>query len=306
MQLADDGNYRSFTNCRRGLIPKKTKGRGICKLDPTNADSYCEFQTAFIDTEENEYKTIRNFAKRSVDYYKCKVKQLAKIPEDIQSSDLISRINEIEDMPIGISLHQKDLATYNPKESKVQIISGHNIANSIESIYAFVKTMTKLPNVKVRILDMLGIFKMPILDIQKFDQDPNDVLVALENDTVTRTKQNLYGINIIIGAGKYKQLLNAKGQKAFESIINLLPKSHQTCYILLDNYESIRSLKVEEWYSKLGIKNGLWLGERPDAQTLFENVKFSEEDINYSYPGLAYKIMDNEYDVLKLAIDKDI
>jgi hypothetical protein len=93
MQLADDGNYRSFTNCRRGLIPKKTKGRGICKLDPTNADSYCEFQTAFIDTEENEYKTIRNFAKRSVDYYKCKVKQLAKIPEDIQSSDLISRIN---------------------------------------------------------------------------------------------------------------------------------------------------------------------------------------------------------------------
>ena len=53
-QFNDDTQYRTITNCRRGLIPKKTLGRGICKTDDTNADSYCEFQTAFIAEEEKE------------------------------------------------------------------------------------------------------------------------------------------------------------------------------------------------------------------------------------------------------------
>ena len=306
MQLADDSSYRSLTDCRRGLIPKKTLGRGICKLDATSVDSYCEFQTALIDTEENENKTIRDFAKRSVDYYKCKVKQLAKIPDDIQSTDLINRINEIKDMPLGISLHQKDLATYNLESQKIHIFAGHKIADSLESIYALTKVMTKLPNVKVRVLDLLGIFKMPILDIQKFDQDPNSVLAALEKDIEVRTKQSSCGINIIIGAGQFKQVLNANGIQSFENIIKTVDKSQQTIYILVDDYESIRSFKAEEWFSKINMQNGLWLGIRPDVQTLFEGIKFNDEDINYAYPGLAYKISDGEYDVVKLAIDKDI
>ena len=305
MQLADDSNYRGLSNCRRGLIPKKVIGRGICKLDPTSVDSYCEFQTASIDTEDNENKTIRDFAKRSVDYYKCKVRQLAKIPDDIQSSDLISRINEINDTPIGISLHQKDLATYDLSSQKIHIFAGHVISNSIESIYALTKVMTKLPNVKVRVLDLLGIFKMPILDIQKFDQDPNDVVAALEKDIKVRTAQSSCGINIIIGAGRYKQLLNPQGQQAFENIIKTADSSKQTIYIFIDNYDTIRTFKVEDWFDKIG-KNGLWLGAAPQDQTLFEGIKFSEEDLNYNYPGLAYKLTDGEYDVIKLAIDKDI
>ena len=305
MQLADDTAYRSLSNCRRGLIPKKVIGRGICKLDPTNTDSYCEFQTASIANEEDENKVIKDYAKRSVDYYKCKVKQLAKIPDDIQSVDLISRINEISDTPIGISLHQKDLATYDLLAQKIHIFAGHNIANSIESLYALTKVMTKLPNVKVRILDLLGIFKMPILDIQKFEQDPNDVIVALEKDIAVRTKQSSCGINIIIGAGRYKQVLNQQGQESFEKIIKTVNNSNQTLYIFVDNYESIRSFKAEEWFADIS-KNGLWLGPSPNAQTLFENLNFTEEDISYNYPGLAYKITDTDYDVIKLAIDKDI
>jgi S-DNA-T family DNA segregation ATPase FtsK/SpoIIIE len=305
MQLADDNNYRGLTNCRRGLIPKKVIGRGICKLDPTNVDSYCEFQTAMIDTEENENKTIRDFAKRSVDYYKCKVRQLAKIPDDIQSADLISRINEIKDTPIGISLHQKDLATYDLESQKIHMFIGHSVASSLESIYALTMVMTKLPNVKVRVLDLLGIFKMPILDIQKFDQDPNSVVAALEKDIEVRSKQSSCGINIIIGAGRYKQVLNQQGQASFENIIKTVDKSNQTIYIFIDDYESIRTFKAEEWFNKIG-KNGLWLGPSPNAQTLFEGLKFTDEDINYNFPGLAYKITGDEYDVIKLAIDKDI
>ena len=89
MQVQDESMYRTITNCRRGLIPAKVFGRGICKIGIED-DSYCEFQTALIAPEDEEYEYIKDTSNRLVDFYKTKAKQLAKIPDDLSSADLIS------------------------------------------------------------------------------------------------------------------------------------------------------------------------------------------------------------------------
>jgi hypothetical protein len=305
MQITDDANYRGITNCRRGLIPKKVVGRGICKTDPSNSDSYCEFQTASIDKEENELKTIKKFAERSIDYYKCKVKQLAKIPNDITSKDLESHMTDLENVPIGVDLYEKKLANFDFATEKSYIITGRNIAENINFIYALTTLLPKLSNTKVRVLDLMQIFNRPILDIQKFDQNPNDVIEALENDVLTRTDAQDDGVNIIIGAGRFKQVLNEKGIKSINNLFEHILDSKKSRYVLIDNYDDIRNLKVESWFKNINTSKGIWLGTGLSAQSIFENTTVQTEDTKLNYPGLGFIIENDEYRVIKTVMDKD-
>lgn len=147
---------------------------------------------------------------------------------------------------------------------------------------------------------------MPSLDIQLFDQDPNQVIAALEEDVLTRKENTSCGINIIIGAGSYKRTLNGEAQTRFANLITNLKKSKKSIYIFVDNYESIRTFKSEKWYPEIEPKAGIWLGPNPNMQSLFENVNFATEDLKYNYKGLAYTIEKDDYEIVKLAMDKDI
>lgn len=305
MQLNDDGNYRGLTNCRRGLIPKKVVGRGICKLDPNSVDSYCEFQTAMIDEEEKELQTIKTYADECVEAYKCKVKQLAKIPDDITSDDLINHISTLSNVPLGINLYEKNLATYDFIAQKMHIITSKDINSNIEFVYALAALLTKVPNVKVRVLDMLKIFRKPILDIQMFDQDPNVVFAALEKDVLTRTDAQDYGVNIIVGAGQYKKSLSQGGIEIFKNLFEHVANSKKSIYILVDSYDNIRNLKLEKWYHDIDTSQGIWLGQGLDSQSVFENIQLRNEDKKFNYNGLGFMMTGGDYSVIKVMMDKD-
>ncbi len=305
MQISDDTLYRSITNCRRELIPRKVLGRGICKLDASNADSYCEFQTAMIDTEEEELKTIKEYADECVEVYKCKVKQLAKIPDDVTSNDLAHHITTLSNVPIGINVYEKNLASYAFDAQKLHIITSKNINENIGFIYAITTILTKIPNVKVRVLDLLGIFKKPILDIQMFDQDPNVVFAALEKDVRTRTDAQDCGVNIIIGIGKYKQILSKAGIEIFRELFENVKNSKKSIYVFVDNYEDIRNLRLEKWYRDINTGYGIWLGQGLDSQSIFNGAKLSDEDKKFKFDGLGYIIENDKCAIIKTVMDKD-
>ena len=305
MQLGDDLQYRNIVNCRRGLIPRKVLGRGICKLDATNADSYCEFQTAMIDTEEEELKTIKEYADECVEVYKCKVKQLAKVPDDVSSKDLAHHISTLSNVPIGINVYEKNLASYAFDAEKTHIITGKDINENIGFIYALTTVLSKIPKVKVRVLDMMDIFKKPILDIQMLDQDPNVVFAALENDALTRTDTQDCSVNIIIGIGKYKQTLSEGGLEIFRNLFTNIGKSKKTIYILIDSYESIRNIRLEKWYRDINTKQGIWLGLGLESQSIFEGIEINGEDKKFRFNGLGFAIDGNKYSVIKTIMDKD-
>ena len=305
LQLADESMYRTITNCRKGLIPKKTVGRGICKLDALNTDSYCEFQTAFIDEEEKEIETIKKYADQCVEYYKCKVKQLMKIPEDITSEDLKQYVSDLTDTPIGINIYEKQLAKYNFQNRKVHLITGKNITQDMNFIYALTSILSASNNTKVHVVDLLGIFKKPILDIQILDQEKNAVFAALQKDVETRKESQDYGITIVVGAGTFKQVLNDNGQQAFRNIFSKIQNSKKTIYILIDNYESLRTLILEDWFKNVDKTSGIWLGQGIEAQSLLECNEIGTEDLKFNFPGLAFAIQNGQYVITKVVMDKD-
>lgn len=305
MQLSDDSQYRTITNCRKGLIPKKTVGRGICKTDATTSDSYCEFQTAIIDEEEKELETIKTYADQCVSYYKYKVKQLAKIPDDVSSEDLVSFITDLAAVPIGYDFYDKEVSKYDFLSEKIHLFTGKSIKDNMNFFYGLTAVLAKVPNVKVRVVDMLDLFKKPILDIKLFNEDIDVVFGALEKDVLTRTETQDFAVNIIIGAGQYKRKLSKGGIEIFKNLLDKLPKSKKSIYILIDDYDKLRILKLEKWFDQVNTAKGLWLGTGFANQSIFTNKEVNSEDKKYDYEGLAYSINNSEYKVIKTLMDGD-
>lgn len=305
MQLNDDAQYRSITNCRRGLLPKKTLGRGICKTDGLDNESYCEFQTAFIAPEEKEIDLIRAYADNCVNYYKCKVKQLAKIPDDVTSDDLNKYITTLSEVPIGFSFYEKEIAKYDFSSEKIHLFTGKNIKDNLPFIYGLTSVLANVPNVKIRVLDMLDIFKKPILDIKLFNDQVDNVFAALEKDAFTRSETSPTAINIIIGIGDFKRKLSKGGLEIFRNLFDNISKSKNSIYILFDNYDKLRTLKLESWFNTVNTSKGIWLGAGAANQSLLNIGEINQEDKKYEFNGLAFSVNNSEYTVIKTVMDGD-
>ena len=304
MQLQDDSFYRGITNCRRGLFPGNYIGRGICKIGE-DADSYCEFQTTNIIEEDKQIEYLNTMAAKMISYYKTKAKQLAKVPDNITSEELTQYITNLENVPIGYNFYEKTIAKYNFLDEKIYLVTGKDMKENINAIYGLVGVLSKIPNVKVRVIDMLEIFKKPILDIKLFQDNIDVVFAAVEKDVLTRTELQDNAINIIIGIGKYKKVLSPGGIEIFQNLFNNIIKSKKETFILVDDYDRIKSLKLEPWYNVINNNKGIWLGKGLSNQSIFATNELTQEDKKYSFNGLAYTITDAKYTVIKTVMDGD-
>ena len=304
LQMADDGMYRNLTNCRRGLIPKKTIGRGIARVGETN-DSYCEFQTAFITEDKDLVMYIRKTADYLASYYPTKAKQLMTIPDNVSSKDLVKYVTDLSSVPIGYNFYEKDIAKVNLLTNKIHLISTKELKQNMDFIYAFTTILSTLPGVKVRVIDLLDIFTRPILDIKLFNEDLDVVFAAFEKDAKERTEMQDYGVNIVLGAGNFKRKLSKAGVEIFQSLFSLIPGSKKSIYILVDNYEKLRTLKLESWYNQIDTSSGLWLGPGLNSQSMFLIDSIKEEDRKYNFDGLAFNMEDSKYTLIKTMMDGD-
>ncbi|MBR5662921.1 MAG: type VII secretion protein EssC [Bacilli bacterium] len=305
LNMSDDSQYRAITNCRRELIPKKTLGRGICKTNSLDNDSYCEFQTAFIYRQDKELDLLRSYADKCVDFYKYKVKQLVKLPEEITSSDLIKYCQGLEDIPIGFNYYKKDVAKYNLLSQKIHVITCNDLKENMEFIYGLTSILSNIPNVKTRVIDFNKIFNKLIIDVRMFNENLNVMVAALENDVLTRNEAQDWAVNIVVGAGSYKKVLSEAGQLIFNNMFNNIINSHKTIYILADDYNDIKNLKPETWFDQIDLSNGIWVGNGLDSQSILSTNIMSQEDKKLRFDGIGYEINDGVYNVIKVVRDGD-
>ena len=127
---------------------------------------------------------------------------------------------------------------------------------------------------------------------------------ALENDVRTRTDTQDYAVSLVIGAGQYKNFLSNEGIEKFKSVFEHLGESKNLSYVLIDDYDKVRQLQLEEWFTMFNSR-GVWLGQGLANQSLFDCKEVLDEDKKYDFEGLAFNIADGDYKVIKTMMDKD-
>ena len=73
----------------------------------------------------------------------------------------------------------------------------------------------------------------------------------------------------------------------------------------MDEYEKLRTLKLEPWYGSINTTKGLWLGTGFNSQSIFSTNELTLEDKKYDFDGLAYQINDAKYTIIKTLMDGD-
>lgn len=304
LNMQDESQYRTLTNCRKDLIPSNLYGRGICKVYDDD-DSYSEFQTAHIIDPDKELAYLKQVAETLSNGYSVRAKKIATIPDNVTSEDLAKYLTTVNDLPIGYNFYEKDIAKVNLGKSNVYPIITKDLKTNIKFIYGLANLLTKIPNTVVRVIDVFNIFDKPILDIKLFNDDLNVIFAALNNDVKDRKETQPLAINIIIGAASLKGRLDATGMEFANNMFNGMISSKQNIYILIDEYRNFKLLKLEPWYNSIDTSNGMWLGEGLDSQSILLSNELSQEDKKYNYEGMAYLVQDGTYSLIKTMMDGD-
>lgn len=304
MNLQDESQYRTLANCRKGLIPSNLYGRGICKTEDDD-DSYCEFQTAKIIDPDKELVYLTETADKLSQYYKTRAKKIATIPDNITSDDLAKFLTTISDLPLGYNFYEKDIAKLDLEGSKFYPIITKDVKANLPFVYALANLLSKIPNTVVRVIDVLGMFEKPILDIKLFNEDLRVVFAAISKDVETRTDTQPLAFNIILGAGSIKGKMDKTGQEFVDKMFNGAKDSKQNIFILLDDYKKFKLLKLQPWFANVDTTNGLWLGPGIDSQSIISSNELATEDKKYNYPGMAFLVKDSNYTLIKTMMDGD-
>ena len=73
-------------------------------------------------------------------------------------------------------------------------------------------------------------------------------------------------------------------------LFNNLKNTTNSVYILIDDYDKLRNLKLEDWFADIDVTKGLWLGPGLENQSLFECEEVRSEDRKYNFEGLGFSL----------------
>ena len=289
MQASDNFDYKLVLEARDGLIPKKTFGRGLYKMD----DEVFEFQTDFIYLRDK----INDVILATTDKFKDmkKAKSIPIIPLNYSYDNIIKYIDSIKNIPIGINIHTAEVSTYDFTINKVNKIIGNSISNNPEFIIQLAKTITTVPSTKVKIIDFSTIIQEGIDNVEIINDEFTKNISNIIQDN--NTKYNV--IYMIVGIGYIYDRVLDEGIEAFNSIINSLDKLNNLYFILIDNYASFRNIKKESWYNNLSKSSGIWIGTGVSDQDEIDSSIIMNCDASEEFDGVGYLIKNDDYEIIK-------
>ncbi len=293
-KLTDVFEYRFTFNAPEGLIPANYMGRGIIAME----DTAYEFQTANICEKEKLNETIKNTGDiLNKKYANIKVKPIPIIPRVVNAEYMISYIDTISNLPIGVDNFDASVNLYNfAPGCRVTRILGNSLLLDNGFILDIADMIRSIPNVELTIFDLAN----SLTDIQNDVKYINGEYTTNIADIKSyERKNNLINVVLINGIGYiYDKVLD---EGIFE-LSNLLCGSYglvNTYFVLVDNYSSFRKLEKEAWYNLIPANTGIWVGKGVNVQKAIQFNDLKNSDAEDLFSGIVYSVVNGEYRVIK-------
>lgn len=299
LRLNDDFDYKMVLDAPRGLIPTNYFGRGLAKLEET-----LEFQTAYIAKPDEINKKIAEISKTLKDMKMKQAPKIPTLPDFLTVDNLINTKYDLSTIPIGIAKNKLNTVTYNFEENFVPILST-DLSSNIHFIYGLIELLKQIPNSKVRIIDVLKLYKN-VQGIDVYNKDFDTVikqikLEILDDETLKRTN-----IFIIIGLGAFKNNVPTKTQRHFNDVFEGLKNYKRNKFIIYDDYNSYKSLETEIWFRlNVNQSTGIWLGENAGNQYSIKMPNLTLEEKKTTFNQIGYVVKNSSHTIIRYIVDKE-
>lgn len=296
MKLANDTDYLDLVNAPRGLTPAKFFGRGLVSKN----DKALEFQTAYICEQDNYTKYIKEFIENRKQNNK-KAKSIPILPKVVYVEDIENDLDGLENIPIGIEKNSLESCLYDFTKNKTNLILSNVINNHIYFLYAINNMMSKIKDTKIKVIDLKGIYKSIYPNTTVYNKDFDSAILNIYQEI--RTQKDYKGIYVFVGIGEILNKVTKANYIYIEEIFKTINKT-EDIIIIADDYEKIKNIQTEEWYSK-NIDNtyGIWLGEGIGTQTAISVMSLSIEDKKEIFPCISFPIYQGYHMIVKYVVD---
>ena len=291
-QLNDKFDYSYILEAKNNLIPAKHFGRGLIQLD----NGTFEFQTAYIYTKEKINDAIKETASKLIQTNMSQAPKIPNIPKTVKYDNIISYIKDLDAVPVGFNVKNANISTLDIIKNNITYVCGNQINANPIFIIELIKVFASIPNAKVKIIDLADNLSEVEVDEYyngEFTSTINSILTAEQE-----TKQKI--IYIITGIGYVYDRVLDEGIETLFKIFNNEYKLNNSYFILADNYTSMKKLENEAWFKKQTTKNGIWIGQGLNTQTIIPANDIKTYDANEDFNGLAYNINEGNYEVIKI------
>ena len=269
LQLANDNDYRDILGKTDGMVPSKYLGRGLVKVDKV-----CEFQTAFITTDEKKYSTIKETINLLNSKGLKKADMVPMMPDMIKLDMFKYDYLGIDSVPIGIIKDSLKYALFDFSKNVVNIISANEINDTRKFMRNFLKTLEFNNKFDKIVVDTISYFDAYDSSIKMYNSNFNQVIDSLKKiddelqAILVKNEMNIRSLKdisnkmcVIIGFEKFLERLDDEHKKIFKDIIKHNKETLKINFVFVDIPSSFKKYEYEDWYkNSFDLDDGIWIG----------------------------------------------
>lgn len=269
LQMTNDNDYRDILGKTGGIIPSKNLGRGLVKLNKV-----CEFQTAFIATDDKKLSTIKDAIKRLNDSNMSKARGVPMMPDVIKFNIFNNRYNGISTVPIGITKESLNVSLYDFSKNVSTIIASNEMENMRRFFKNYLKVLEMNDTFNKIVIDSNNFFDQFDYNIRLFNSNFNELIdslkknddelqeILLANNMNVRSLSNVSNsLCVIVGFEKFLNKLDDEHKNIFKDILKHNKETLKINFVFIDIPSAFKKFEYEEWYKNcIDNDDGIWIG----------------------------------------------
>lgn len=294
LQMTNDNDYRDILGKTGGIIPSKSLGRGLVKLDKV-----CEFQTAFIAQDDKKLTTIKDTINKLNESGMIKARKVPMMPDTIKFSIFNNRYLGISTVPIGIAKESLNVSLYDFSKNVATIIASNEIENTRRFLKNYLKVLEMNDKFNKIVIDANNFFDDFNYNIRLFNSNFNELIDSLKqnddqlqeilvanNMNVRSIKDVKNSLCVVIGFEKFLNKLDDEHKNIFKDILKHNKEALKINFVFVDIPSAFKKFEYEEWYkNNIDNDDGIWIGYGVTQQfvlkLLLQVSKLSNIDNDY-------------------------
>ena len=294
-KLKTDIDYKILFNCKKKIYPRDILGRGLYKTDDVH-----EFQTALIVNQEQDLNEfMRIFVETQKQKSNAVAKKIPTLPDIVRFNDIKSEIKDIENIPVGISKKDLEIAKYNTTIATGIVISSSKLSNTNKFLASLCVVLRYTPNTETILIDTSTKLENLKSIIPNYYNNNLDKLLPMLKEYYNKKIEDTNN-QVLIIYGISKLIDNLENPKELEDFLKEFSKNQKAKIIIVEDQNKLKTYAIEVWYrSNFSSNDGIWIGKGVSDQGIIKIGQIKKEHMQDIKNNFGYVINDGTANLTK-------
>ncbi len=310
LELNDKSDYYSVVG-KTQIMPSKAVGRGLVRV----GEGIYEFQTAHPSRQAESSEFFKKLALELNEKYKARALKIPVLPDKVNMSLVSDKINNLDNIPIGIYKDNLETCLYNFKKEFMSKITASDIENTKSFTKELLSIFNSITKFKTYLFDSNNQITDNYLNITKYTNRFDEVLNSI-NENVDKIYQEYEASgydNAIIT--KYQPMLfviydfnNFKSKTTVDLnqiMTNLFTKASKLPiinFVVIDSVDNFKKIEYDTWYKQAtSADNAIWIGEGIANQFTIKLLKSTDRALQTQIKNdFGYAVVNGRHALVKV------